>query len=141
MAGGGLLCEPLARLGADVTGLDASIKNKEAALIHAKKNNLKINYIHTTLEELDIEIFIATLNKTIFSLIFAKFTAEYILNLLPKGTHDWNKFLTPEDIYAHIIRNNCEVLETVGINFNPLNNSWTSSQSTKANFIVAGKKN
>ena len=173
--GGGLLCEPLARLGADVTGLDASIKNKEAALIHAKKNNLKINYIHTTLEELDIEntfdvilnmevvehvnnqkefikrscnminpnglIFIATLNKTIFSLIFAKFTAEYILNLLPKGTHDWNKFLTPEDIYAHIIRNNCEVLETVGINFNPLNNSWTSSQSTKANFIVAGKKN
>ena len=173
--GGGLLCEPLARLGADVTGLDASIKNTEAASIHAKKNNLKINYIHSTVEDLDIEntfdvilnmevvehvnnqkefikrscdianpnglIFIATLNKTIFSLVFAKFTAEYILNLLPKGTHDWNKFLTPEDIYAHLIRNNCEVLETIGINFNPMNNSWAPSQNTKANFIVAGKKN
>ena len=173
--GGGLLCEPLSRLGANVTGIDASKQNIEAASIHAKNNNLNINYIHTTVEELDIEgsfdtilnmevvehvnnqkvfikrscellnknglIFIATLNKTLFSLIFAKYTAEYILNFLPRGTHDWNKFLTPEEVYSFLIQNNCEVIESVGINFNPLLNSWNESKSMKANFIVTGKKN
>ena len=172
--GGGLLCEPLSRLGADVTGIDASKKNIEAASIHAKNNNLEINYICTTVEELNIKgsfdvilnmevvehvnnqkefikrscellnknglIFIATLNKTLFSLIFAKYTAEYILNLLPRGTHDWNKFLTPEEIYSYLIQNNCEILESTGINFNPLLNTWKESKSKKANFVVTGKK-
>ena len=170
-----MLCEPLSRLGANVTGIDASKQNIEAASIHAKNNNLNINYIHTTVEELDIKgsfdiilnmevvehvnnqkvfikrscellnknglIFVATLNKTLFSLIFAKYTAEYILNFLPRGTHDWNKFLTPEEVYSFLIQNNCEVIESVGINFNPLLNSWNESKSMKANFIVAGKKN
>jgi len=173
--GGGLLCEPLARLGASVTGIDASKKNIEAASIHAKNNNLDINYIHTTVEELDIDgtfdiilnmevvehvnnqemfikrscdllkknglIFIATLNKTLFSLIFAKYTAEYILNFLPRGTHDWNKFLTPEEVYSFLLQNNCDVLEAVGINFNPIFNSWKESKNMKANFMVTGKKN
>lgn len=172
--GGGLLCEPLSRLGADVTGIDASKKNIEAASIHAKNNNLDIDYICTTVEELNIKgsfdavlnmevvehvnnqkefikrscellnknglIFIATLNKTLFSLIFAKYTAEYILNLLPRGTHDWNKFLTPEEIYSYLIQNNCEILESTGINFNPLSNTWTVSKSKRANFVVTGKK-
>ena len=172
--GGGLLCEPLSRLGANVTGIDASIKNIEAASLHAKKSDLNIDYIHTTVEELNIEgsfdailnmevvehvnnqkkflqrscdllnknglIFIATLNKTLFSLIFAKYTAEYILNLLPRGTHNWNKFLTPEEVYSFLIQNNCEVLESTGINFNPLLNTWSKSKSMKANFIVTGKK-
>ena len=173
--GGGLLSEPMTRLGANVTGIDASKQNIEAASIHAKNNNLNINYIHTTVEELDIKgsfdiilnmevvehvnnqkvfikrscellnknglIFVATLNKTLFSLIFAKYTAEYILNFLPRGTHDWNKFLTPEEVYSFLIQNNCEVIESVGINFNPLLNSWNESKSMKANFIVTGKKN
>ena len=172
--GGGLLCEPLSRLGADVTGIDASKKNIEAASIHARNNNLDIDYICTTVEELNIKgsfdailnmevvehvnnqkefikrscellnknglIFIATLNKTLFSLIFAKYTAEYILNLLPRGTHDWNKFLTPEEIYSYLIQNNCEILESTGINFNPLSNTWTESKSKRANFVVTGKK-
>ena len=174
---GGPSCgsESLARLGASVTGIDASKKNIEAASIHAKNSNLDINYIHTTVEELDINgtfdtilnmevvehvnnqkifikrscdllnqnglIFIATLNKTLFSLIFAKYTAEYILNFLPKGTHDWNKFLTPEEVYSFLLQNNCDILESVGINFNPIFNSWTESKNMKANFIVTGKKN
>ena len=172
--GGGLLCEPLTRLGANVTGLDAVEQNIKAASIHAKKNNLNINYVHSTVEDLDINskfdvilnmeviehvdnqqefikrscditnknglIFVATLNKTLFSLIFAKFTAEYILNLLPKGTHDWNKFLTPEEIYSFLIQNSFEVLDTVGISFNPINNSWDLSKSTKGNYIIAAKK-
>ena len=86
-------------------------------------------------------IFVATINKTLFSLIFAKYTAEYILNFLPRGTHDWNKFLTPEEVCSFLIQNNCEVIESVGINFNPLLNSWNESKSMKANFIVTGKKN
>lgn len=173
--GGGLLCEPLSRLGASITGLDAVEKNIKAAAIHAKKNNLDIKYIHSTVEDLDIDkkfdvilnmevvehvnnqqdfikrscditnknglIFVATLNKTLFSLIFAKFTAEYVLNMLPKGTHDWHKFLTPEQIYAFLIQNSFEVLDTIGISFNPINNSWNISKSTKGNYIVAAKKN
>ena len=130
--GGGLLCEPLSRLGANVTGIDASKQNIEAASIHAKNNNLNINYIHTTVEELDIKgsfdtilnmevvehvnnvnlyikscykllkknglMFTATLNRSFISYIKAIIGAEYILRWLPIGTHDWNKFIKPEEL-------------------------------------------
>ena len=142
--GGGLMSEPLARLGADVTGIDALEKNCITAKIHAEENNLDINYLNTTAESLNknkkydiilnLEViehvnnpknfikecsslvsdngimFIATINKSIFSLIFAKFMAEYVLGFLPKGTHNWNKFLTPEDIYSFFIQNNFDVI-------------------------------
>jgi 2-polyprenyl-6-hydroxyphenyl methylase/3-demethylubiquinone-9 3-methyltransferase len=173
--GGGLMSEPLARLGADVTGIDALEKNCITAKIHAEENNLDINYLNTTAESLNknkkydimlnLEViehvnnpknfikecsglvsnngimFIATINKSIFSLIFAKFIAEYVLGFLPKGTHDWNKFLTPEDIYSFFIQNNFDVISNTGVNYNPLRDEWFMSKRMDANFIVSGKKN
>ena len=173
--GGGLMSEPLARLGAKVTGIDAVEKNVKSAQIHAEQNGLEINYLQSTVEELDnknkfdvvlnlevIEhvnnqelfvskscelindnglIFIATINKTLFSLVFAKYFAEYVLGFLPKGTHEWSKFLTPEDLYGYLIKNKFEVLQTKGINYNPIKDSWYQSSKLNANFIISAKKN
>ena len=172
--GGGLMCEPLARLGAKVTGIDALEKNCLTAKIHAEENGLDINYIMSTVEELpkknqydvilNLEViehvnnprefinqscnlvndnglmFIATINKTLFSLVFAKFTAEYILGFLPKGTHNWNKFLTPEEIYSFLIQNKFDVIGSAGVNYNPLGDTWYKSQNMNANYMVAGKQ-
>ena len=132
--GGGLLSEPMSRLGAKVVGIDASKKNIEIAKFHAKKNKLKIKYICASPEKLNTKkkfdvvlnmeivehvedvnqfiskssnllkknglMFVATLNKTLKSYIFAIVGAEYILSWLPIGTHDWNKFVKPEDLIA-----------------------------------------
>ena len=86
-------------------------------------------------------IFIATINKTLFSLVFAKYFAEYVLGFLPKGTHEWSKFLTPEDLYGYLIKNKFEVLQTKGINYNPIKDSWYQSSKLNANFIISAKKN
>jgi len=128
--GGGLLCEPLSRLGAAITGIDPSSDNIEVAKLHSKEMNLNIEYICCSPENLsfkdkfdvilnmeviehvsDVNIFIqncsklikkngimfvATINKNLKSYLFAILGAEYILKWLPIGTHDWNKFLTPE---------------------------------------------
>ena len=130
--GGGLLSEPMCRLGADVTGIDASIKNINVAKLHAKKNKLNINYLCATPENLkakgkfdvilNMEIvehveninfflsscskllkkngimFVATINKTLKSYLFAIVGAEYILRWLPIGTHEWEKFIKPEEL-------------------------------------------
>ena len=173
--GGGLMSEPLARLGAKVTGIDAVEKNVKSAQIHAEQNGLDINYLQSTVEELDYKnkfdvvlnleviehvnnqelfvskscelindnglIFIATINKTLFSLVFAKYFAEYVLGFLPKGTHEWSKFLTPEDLYGYLIKNKFEVLQTKGINYNPMKDAWYQSSKLNANFIISAKKN
>ena len=173
--GGGLVCEPLARLGAEVTGIDAVKKNVKSAQIHAEQNNLKINYILSVVEELSISntydiilnleviehvnnqnlfiskscklvgqgglMFVATINKTLFSIVFAKYLAEYVLGFLPRGTHDWKKFLPPEDIYAMLIKNDFEVIKSIGINYNVLSDKWIKSKNMEANYIVAAKKN
>jgi len=130
--GGGLLSEPMSRLGANVTAIDASKKNIEVAKFHAKKNNLKINYLCSSPEKLNIKkkfdvilnmeiiehvddisffikkssnllkknglMFVATLNKTFKSYLFAIIGAEYILKWLPIGTHDWEKFVKPDEL-------------------------------------------
>ena len=172
--GGGLMCEPLARLGAEVTGIDAVEKNIKSAQIHANQNDLNINYKLGTVEELpndkydiilNLEIiehvnnqklfisksselvnhsglmFVSTINKTIFSIVFAKYLAEYVLGFLPKGTHDWKKFLPPEDVYAMLIKNNFEIIKSVGINYKVLSDKWVKSNNMEANYIVSAKKN
>ena len=172
--GGGLMCEPLARLGAEVTGIDAVEKNIKSAHVHAIQNKLNITYELSTVEELinkkydiilNLEviehvnnqklfiskscklvnrgglIFVATINKTIFSIIFAKYLAEYVLGFLPKGTHDWKKFLTPEDIYAMLLKNNFEIVESIGVNYKVLSDKWVKSKNMEANYIVSAKKN
>ena len=136
--GGGLISEPMARLGAEVTGIDASDKNIKVAKIHSKKSNLNINYLNNSPEQLkhvesfdiilnleivehvdDLNLYIkscsrllkknglmftATLNRTLTSYIKAIIGAEYILRWLPIGTHDWNKFLKPEELEKFLFK-------------------------------------
>ncbi len=173
--GGGLLSEPMSRLGGNVTGIDASEKNIISAKIHAKQNNLNISYFCNSPENfksnikfdlvLNMEIvehvedvnffikkssellkknglmFIATLNRTLKSYIFAIIGAEYILRWLPIGTHEWNKFLTPEEL-TNIGRKNSLLVEKIdGMVFNPLSNRWKVSQDCAVNYIIKFKKN
>jgi 2-polyprenyl-6-hydroxyphenyl methylase/3-demethylubiquinone-9 3-methyltransferase len=168
--GGGLLSEPMSRLGANIVGIDASKKNIEVAKFHAKKNKLKIEYIVASPETLktkkkfdvilNMEIvehvdnidffinkssnllkkngimFIATLNKTLKSYIFAIIGAEYILKWLPIGTHDWEKFIKPIDLIQLAKKNNLKLKNLEGMNFNLLNDTWKLSNDTSVNYII-----
>jgi len=172
--GGGLLSEPMCRLGADVIGIDASKNNIEIAKIHAKKNKLKINYMRATPEVLkkkkfdvilNMEIvehvedvnffikkssellkknglmFVATLNKTLKSYLFAIIGAEYFLRWLPIGTHDWNKFVKPEDLVEIAETSNLKLEKLDGMSFNFLTDQWNLNSDTSVNYIAKFKKN
>ena len=167
--GGGLLSEPMYKLGGDVTGIDASYKNIEIAKIHAKKNSLKINYVCASPENLNsnkkydiilnMEIvehvddvnffikkssqylkkngimFIATLNKTLKSYIFAILGAEYILRWLPIGTHEWDKFVKPNDLVDILKKYDLKLDSLDGMKFNPIKNEWNISSDRSVNYI------
>ena len=173
--GGGLLSEPMCRLGANVVGIDASVKNIKVAKFHARKNKLKINYRVASPEKLKSKIkfdvilnmeivehvenidffikesakllkkngvmFVATLNKTLKSYAFAIVGAEYILKWLPIGTHDWEKFIKPEDLISISEKNGLSLKKLDGMKFNILDNSWKISKDTSVNYIVKFKKN
>ena len=173
--GGGLLSEPMCRLGANVVGIDASAKNIEVAKFHAKKNRLKINYKVASPEKLQTKIkfdvilnmeivehvedidffikesakmlkknglmFVATLNKTLRSYAFAIIGAEYILKWLPIGTHDWEKFVKPNDLIKISKKNGLSLKKLDGMKFNLLDNSWKISNDTSVNYILKLKKN
>ena len=173
--GGGLLSEPMSRLGGNVTGIDASEKNIISAKIHAKQNNLNISYFCNSPENfksnkkfdlvLNMEIvehvedvnffikkssellkknglmFVATLNRTLKSYTFAIIGAEYILRWLPIGTHEWNKFLTPEELTNFGRKNSLLVEKIDGMVFNPLSNRWNVSRDCAVNYIIKFKKN
>jgi 2-polyprenyl-6-hydroxyphenyl methylase/3-demethylubiquinone-9 3-methyltransferase len=171
--GGGLIAEPMTRLGAKVTAIDASEKNINVAKVHAEQMNLKINYLCATPEKLneqfdvilcleiiehvaDVDLFIkscskllkkngiiffATLNRTAKSFLFAIVGAEYILNWLPKGTHDWNKFLKPDEIISNALKYKLDPYETVGFKFNIILRDWQKSKDTDVNYAVSFKKN
>ena len=173
--GGGLLSEPMSRLGAEVTGIDASDKNIYIAKLHSKKNNLKINYICSSPEKLNIKdkfdvilnmeivehvedvnfflkscgnllkkdgiMFIATLNKTLKSYFFAIIGAEYILRWLPIGTHEWEKFLKPEDLISILKDNDFRLERLDGMKLNILTNKWSVSNDKSVNYITKFIKN
>lgn len=192
--GGGLICEPMARLGAHVTGIDASEKNIAVAKLHAKRSGLDINYRCTTAEALvneswvmghgsntsltthdskpmtydvvlaleivehvsDVELFVkscahlvkpggliimSTLNRTLKSYAMAIVGAEYVLRLLPRGTHDWNRFLKPHELCRKLMKYDIEIVDMTGLAMNPL--SWTWELSPKdlgVNYMVCGIK-
>jgi 2-polyprenyl-6-hydroxyphenyl methylase/3-demethylubiquinone-9 3-methyltransferase len=172
--GGGLLSEPMTRLGANVTGIDASSKNINIAKLHAKKNQLKINYLCSSPEKLKIQkkfdvilnmeiiehvedinffinscskllkknglMFVATLNKTLKSYLFAIIGAEYVLRWLPIGTHDWEKFVKPEDLKKILNKNNLKLEKLDGMNFNIISDEWSVSSDTSINYIVKSIK-
>ena len=168
--GGGLLSEPMARMGADVSGIDASEKNINVAKLHAEKNELKIKYYCSSPENfktddkfdviLNMEIiehvddvdfflkscakllkrngimFVATLNKTLKSYLFAIIGAEYVLRWLPIGTHEWEKFIKPEELINLTKKCNLILNDLKGVKFNLLLNEWKLSSDKSVNYIA-----
>jgi 2-polyprenyl-6-hydroxyphenyl methylase/3-demethylubiquinone-9 3-methyltransferase len=173
--GGGLISEPMARLGGNITGIDASKKNIKIASLHSKENNLKITYLNKSPEQLDekekfdiilnLEIvehvdnldlylrscykllkknglmFTATINRTFASYIKAIIGAEYILRWLPIGTHDWNKFIKPEEIQKKLADKKFLTNDIKGLEFNPVFNKWKKSENLSVNYIISSFKN
>ncbi len=172
--GGGLLSEPISRMGAKVTGIDASIKNIHIAKFHSKKNKLKINYICSSPEKLEVKkkcdvvlnmeivehvenvdyfiqqsskflkknglMFIATINKTLKSYLFAIIGAEYVLRWLTIGTHDWEKFVEPKKLIKSAEKNNLSLIKIDGVKFDPIVNEWRISKDKSINYISNFKK-
>ena len=172
--GGGLISEPMARLGANVTGIDASEKNINVAKLHSKKSELKINYLNSSPENLNLiekfdvilnlEIvehvenvnlyinscykllkkngimFTATLNRSFSSYIKAIIGAEYILRWLPIGTHDWNKFIKPEELQQILSQEKFSTIDITGLQFNPLFKKWKKSKDLSVNYIISSVK-
>ena len=173
--GGGLISEPMARLGANVTGIDASKKNINIAQIHSKRSGLKINYITASPENLsnkekfdiilNLEIvehvdnvnlyikscsqllkknglmFTATLNRSFISYVKAIIGAEYILRWLPIGTHDWNKFIKPEELENFLSQEEFSTKDIKGLKFNPFIKKWKRSNDLSVNYIITSFKN
>ena len=173
--GGGLISEPMARLGANVTGIDASEKNINVARLHSKKSGLQINYLNKSPESLNekekydiilnLEIvehvenvnlyikscykllkknglmFTATLNRSFISYLKAIIGAEYILRWLPIGTHDWNKFIKPEELEQLLNQEKFSTLNLKGLKFNPFSQKWKKSNDLSVNYIICSLKN
>ena len=172
--GGGLISEPMARLGANVVGIDASKKNINVAKHHLKKSKLNIQYLNVSPENfntskkfdiiLNLEViehvesiddfikisskflkksglmFIATLNQTLKSYLFAIIGAEYILGWLPFGTHEWEKFVKPEKLVKICKNNSLDLKKIDGIKFNPVFDKWNISKDKSINYISKFEK-
>ncbi len=173
--GGGLLCEPMARLGANVTGLDATPGSIDIARHHAGQMGLDIDYQVGLPEEFaergqkfdvvlnieviehvnDIDTFMAacgalvrpgglmlgaTLNRTVKSLALAKIGAEYVLRLVPPGTHDWLKFVKPSEFTAHLRQAGLEVKDLTGLNFDPLSGDWLLGGDLDINYLICAAR-
>jgi 2-polyprenyl-6-hydroxyphenyl methylase / 3-demethylubiquinone-9 3-methyltransferase len=174
--GGGLVCEPMARLGAAVTGVDASEVNIKTALTHAQEQGLEIDYRAGTAEGLidageapfdivlNLEVvehvadahqflqdtanlvrpgglmIVASLNRTAKALATAVIGAEYILGWLPRGTHDWSKFVTPDEVRAALMAAGMRPQPATGVSYKPLSASWVLSDDTAVNFMVVATR-
>jgi 2-polyprenyl-6-hydroxyphenyl methylase / 3-demethylubiquinone-9 3-methyltransferase len=173
--GGGILCEPLARLGANMVGADPAEKNIAAAKVHAEQSGLSIDYRATTAEALadagerfdivlamevvehvaDMKLFVArcaemvkpgglmiaaTINRTMKSFALAIVGAEYVLRWLPRGTHSWDKFVTPDELEIAMERAGIRTTDERGVIYNLLADRWELSTDTDVNYMVLGEK-
>ena len=175
--GGGLLCEPMVRLGAAVTGVDALERNVKTAKTHAQMSGVEVDYRHGTIEQLveageapfdavlNMEViehvanpadFIAdcaamvrpggimlcsTINRTFKAFAFAIVGAEYVLGWLPKGTHQYDKLVRPEELRRYLQRADLTVERQIGMNLNPLTETWRQSDDLSINYVTIAKKN
>ncbi len=172
--GGGLLCEPLSRLGAKVTGIDAGERNIKVATLHAEKMGLDITYECKPAEDmgkarfdvvLAMEIvehvadvpaflkavatlvkpggilFMSTLNRTAKSYLMAILGAEYVLRWVPRGTHEWKKFLKPAELCAGLRMQGMSIDHMTGTVFSPIGNSWsTNDRDLDVNYMLTASK-
>lgn len=173
--GGGLLCEPMARMGADIVGADASDVNVRVARIHAEQGGLEIDYRATTAEALsangeqfdvvlnmevvehvaDVNLFmkacsemvkpnglmfIATINRTFKANALAIIMAENVLKWLPKGTHQYEKLVRPEELEAPVNSAGLEIIDRTGVFYNPLTDRWNKSSDMDVNYMVLAKR-
>jgi 2-polyprenyl-6-hydroxyphenyl methylase / 3-demethylubiquinone-9 3-methyltransferase len=173
--GGGLLSEPTARIGFQVTGADASEKNVRTAQAHARDQDLPLEYVTATAEMLvadgrrfdvilNMEVvehvadvgqflsacaallnpgglmFVATINRTLKSLILAKVAAEYLLRWIPAGTHDWNRLITPAELRRALEQTGLAVGRLQGMAFDPLRWAWRLSSDTDVNYALVAEK-
>ena len=170
--GGGLLSEPMSRLGFDVTGVDASERNIGTACTHAEQAGVPVTYLCSTAEALEAEgvapfdvilnmeviehvadpgeflrtcgrllapgglMIVATLNRTLRALALAKIGAEYVLRWLPAGTHDWRKFLTPEELRGFLSGTSLDMKGPFGVSFDPLSGVWRLSSDSGVNYMM-----
>lgn len=173
--GGGVLSEPLARLGAKVTGLDPAPTNISVAKLHAERAGVPVDYRNETVEAVvargetfdmvlamevvehvaDVQAFVdacakavkpggclamATLNRTLRSFASAIVGAEYILGWLPKGTHEWDKFVTPDELSEAIGKTGFSVHDMTGVAYNPLRDTWSLSQDLSVNYMLLASR-
>lgn len=174
--GGGLLSEPMARLGAEVVGADAAPRNIPVARLHAEQSGLQIDYRHTTAEDmaaagerfdvvLNMEVvehvadplayltacqvllkpqglmLCSTLNRNAKSFVMAIVGAEWVMRWLPKGTHDWAKFITPDELFDLIRQAGLDPVDRKGMVFNPVAWSWSlSARDLSCNYVTASVK-
>jgi 2-polyprenyl-6-hydroxyphenyl methylase/3-demethylubiquinone-9 3-methyltransferase len=173
--GGGLLSEPIARLGGTVIGADASATNIEVAKLHAARSGLAIDYRATTAEDLaaagerfdvvlameivehvpDMPAFVgisasmlksgglmvvSTINRTLRSFALAIVGAEYILRWLPRGTHQWDKLVTPDELRAAFSAGDLEPGRAMGMIFDPLRAEWRLSADLGVNYLIAADR-
>lgn len=174
--GGGLVSEPLARLGAHVTGVDAGIANIKAAMVHAEAHHIDIDYRAGTIEGLiaageekhDLVIalevvehvpdaarfladcaamvkpgglmVVATLNRTAKAFALAIVGAEHVMRWLPVGTHEWSKFVTPEEARAAMTGAGLMVDDPVGVSFNPLTDRWSIGRDVAVNYMISASR-
>ncbi|MCJ8334055.1 MAG: bifunctional 2-polyprenyl-6-hydroxyphenol methylase/3-demethylubiquinol 3-O-methyltransferase UbiG [Epibacterium sp.] len=174
--GGGLLSEPMARLGADVVGADAAERNLPVARVHAEQSGLEIDYRHTTAEAmadsaeqfdvvLNMEVvehvadpqayltatqqllkpgglqICSTINRNPKSYAMAIFGAEVVMRWLPRGTHEWSKFITPDELFDFLSKAGLTPVDRKGFVFNPLLWSWSiSAKDLSVNYVTASTK-
>ena len=174
--GGGLLCEPMARLGADIVGADAAERNIPVARVHAEQAGLNVDYRHTTAEAmaeageqfdvvLNMEVvehvadplsfltacqrllkpgglhLCSTINRNPKSYVMAIIGAEHIMRWLPKGTHEWNKFITPDELFELMTKAGLNPVDRKGYVFNPIAWSWSiSDRDLSVNYVTAALK-
>jgi 2-polyprenyl-6-hydroxyphenyl methylase/3-demethylubiquinone-9 3-methyltransferase len=172
--GGGLIAEPMARLGAAVTGIDAAARNIAVAALHAGESGLAIDYRATTAEALaddgatfdvvlaleivehvaDLDLFVdaccrlvapgglmifATLNRTPKAFALAVVGAEYVLRWLPRGTHDWRKFVRPSELASALARSDAVLDELTGVAYNPITDRWRLSDDLAVNYMAVAR--